>query len=116
MKRIAVRALLGTSLLLCLARLGDARIQAGPATPTPCCDLVAQALKDYSSLKVGGMRSDLDRYFRESGGASIGNQIVYVYKKCPYIHLTVTFASLTNTPSDVIAGLSKLSIDYEAKD
>lgn len=116
MKQFATRVLPGAVLLLCLASMGGSRVEAGPAASSPCCNLVAQSLKDYSSIKAGGKRSDLELFFRESAGMSFGNPVVYVYKKCPYIQVTVTFTSPKNSPADVIAAISKLSIDYEAKD
>jgi hypothetical protein len=116
MKRLSMSVCLVTFLLLSAIAPGSKQAKADQNAENSCCDLVAQALKDYASIKEGSKRSDLERYFSQSGGLSSVNEEVYVYKKCRYIRLTVTFASGTNAPADVISALSKLPIDYEATD
>ena len=83
------------------------------------CSFIAQVLKDYSTLKVGSKRSDVERFFTEEAGPSFGDQVPYVYKKCHYITLMVTYAAQkagSKSASDIVNSLSKLSIGYELKD
>ncbi|MGB6192160.1 MAG: hypothetical protein WBF42_06820, partial [Terracidiphilus sp.] len=81
MKRSAIFSFAIVVLLLGMVMaVGVRAARAGGPVNGSCCDLVTQALKDYSSIKVGSKRSDLERYFRESGGLSFGSQEVYVYR------------------------------------
>lgn len=89
-------------------------------TIASCCSVVAQALKDYSELKVGATRAEVERTFVEGSGMSFGGETVYVYKDCHFITMTVTYrptaGDTSGAKSDIITTISKMSIGDEAKD
>lgn len=92
-------------------------LDAAPVPTSSCCNLIEQALKDVSAIHAGSQRSDVERSFTEAGGLSFGQETVYVYKKCHYIKMSVTYRKGTSSlPTDVVATVSPLSIGYEAKD
>jgi hypothetical protein len=93
--------------------------EAVPPPGNACCNLVEQALKDVSVIRVGSKRADVERNFIESGGASFGTELLYEYKKCHYIKVSVTFTYVngaSESSADVVNKISQLSIDYDVKD
>lgn len=118
MIRTTVRSVAVTFLLFGLTNAHNTA-GAAPSPSNSCCNLVEQALKDFSAIRVGSKRADVERSFTESGGMSFGNQTVYVYKKCHYIKASITFTYAktgAHSPVDVVNAVSELLIDYEAKD
>ena len=105
-------------LTVCSA-LPPARSQTKPSTA--CCDVVKHALQDAQQIKVGMFRKDVERYFARGGGMVFRNHTVYVYPECDYIKLEVNFsfdAAVQDalSPKDVVTSVSKLAIDYPARD
>lgn len=86
------------------------------------CSSIESALKDAQNLKVGMTRKDIESHnFVIAGGATFRDHAAYVYKGCEYIKLEVDFKPDPTierdvSPRDIIAGLSKLTLDYPAKD
>jgi len=86
------------------------------------CSAVESALKDAQNLKVGMTRKDIESHnFVIAGGATFRDHTAYVYKGCEYIRLEVDFKPDPTierdvSRKDVITGLSKLTLDYPAKD
>lgn len=50
-----------------------------------------QVLKDVSSIQSGMTRTELLRIFTTEGGLSTRDEQRYVYRRCPYIKVMVTF-------------------------
>jgi len=66
-----------------------------------------QTLSSIQAIKPGMSRADLERLFQPDGGTHGKNLVVYVYRVCPYIKVSVTFADdSTGSPRDKIASIS----------
>lgn len=91
-----------------------------PSTDTRSCGIVTQAMSDYFSLKPGSLRKEVEGTFELDGGAQFALTSRYVYKKCPYIHIDIEFkqpnTSGRSSPDDTIVSVSKLYLQYPAKD
>jgi hypothetical protein len=80
-----------------------------------------EALTQLQNVRVGMHRLDIERSFTQDGGMAFRDRTVYVFKKCPYIKVEVVFASDPAvegrfSPNDEVVSISKLFIDYPAKD
>jgi mannosyltransferase OCH1-like enzyme len=85
------------------------------------CRSMEQALRDYRELKVGASRQDVAKYFVPDGGMQFPAKTRYVYPSCEYLHVDVEFelikpAEVAFLPEDKVIGVSKLYVDYPAKD
>ena len=85
------------------------------------CPLIKQALKDYSQLKVGSTRADVEKYFVQDGGAQFPDATRYVYPQFKYLHVDVDFAhsgpaDRLFSPADTVTRVSKMYVEYPAKD
>ena len=89
---------------------------------TGSCEIVTDALRSYSNLKTGMTRRELEQDFTAEGSFSMRSEGVYVYRRCRNIKVTVDFEfdlnakNVVTAPSDTIKKLSKLYLDYEARD
>ncbi len=88
------------------------------ATPSPEDDAhtkwIAETLKEMETIKVGMTRKDLLVVFTTEGGISTRIQRTFVFRKCPYIKVDVTFrvqevndALSADEKTDVITSISK---------
>jgi hypothetical protein len=91
--------------------------------PKDHSEWVAKSLKEMQTIKVGMMRSDLLRLFKEEGGISNRAWRRYVYRECRYIKVDVEFElveepqdKLTQHPSDKIAKISKPFLEWSIAD
>ena len=77
-------------------------------------------MADYSILKAGSSRKEVDKNFELDGGLQFTFQNRYVYKKCAYIHVDIEFkrqsSSSEKAPADTVVTVSKLYLEYPAKD
>ncbi len=85
------------------------------------CGVVRQALHDYGQIKVGTTRADLTKDFIPEGGMQFPTQTRYIYARCQYLHIEVDFelakpSSIGFSPEDKITHVSKLYVEYPAKD
>ena len=85
------------------------------------CGLIKQALADYQHVKVGATRAEVGRYFVPDGGAQFPSRTRYIYPRCNYLHVDVEFeltkpTEVSSSPEDKVVGVSKLYIEYPAKD
>ena len=95
-----------------------------PAQSRPGCSAcgeIAQALEDFLHLKAGMTRRDAERYFALDGGMNWRGQTRYVYKKCDFVKVEITFEedpSVQNdfSQKDKITRLSKLFLEFPSKD
>lgn len=95
-----------------------------PAQSLPACSpcgQVEQALEDSTRLKAGMTRRDAERYFALDGGMNFRGQTRYVYKKCDFVKVEITFEedpSVQNdfSQKDKITNLSKLFLEFPSKD
>jgi hypothetical protein len=87
-----------------------------------------QVLKDVSSVQSGMTRAELLRVFTTEGGLSTRDEQRYVYRRCPYIKVMVTFrrpadadddwggAPEEERAGDIIQSISKPFLDYPIMD
>lgn len=88
-----------------------------PAT----CALMEQALKDYQQLKDAKTRRDVEKYMVPDGGMQFPARTRYLYTKCEYLHVDVEFelvkpAEIVSLPDDKVIRVSKIYVEYPAKD
>jgi hypothetical protein len=109
------------ALILALLVFGIPSLQAQPERNCSACAQIQQALEDFGHLKSGMNRQDVERHFILDGGMNFRGQSYYVYQKCDFIRIEVTFeldASVQNgfSPRDRITKLSKLYLGFPARD
>jgi hypothetical protein len=87
-----------------------------------------QVLKDVSSVQSGMTRAELLRIFTTEGGLSTRDEQRYVYRRCPYIKVMVTFRRPTDADDDwggapeeeragdIIQSISKPFLEYSIAD
>jgi len=85
------------------------------------CPLIEQALKDYQQVRVAPTRREVARYFVPDGGMQFPARTRYAYQKCKYIHVDVEFellkpGEISSLPDDKVINVSKLYVEYPAKD
>ncbi len=64
-------------------------------------------------------RSAVENRFIEAGGLSFGNETSYIYRKCSYIALKITFKPVMagqKSGLDQVESVGILTIKYEARD
>ncbi|MGC0773543.1 MAG: hypothetical protein WA817_20785 [Candidatus Acidiferrum sp.] len=109
------------AVVVLLAVLPAAQHKSAQANPEPGCQLVEQALQNYKQLKVGLSRSDAIKYFVPDGGMQFPSSARYVDPRCTYLHVDVEFKltkpdAISPSPDDKIKSISKIYVDYPAKD
>ena len=79
---------------------------------------VGEILQQTQQIKVGGNRSDLEKFFRVAGGLSFGKTLRYESRACPYVKIDVVFDAPTSErkPVDTITSISKPYLDIIAYD
>jgi hypothetical protein len=82
---------------------------------------IAGVIQAVQTIKPGMTRGDLQRLFEEEGGLSSRKQRKYVYKRCPYIKVDVTFAPVDQDPynekaADKITRISQPYLEYTIMD
>ncbi len=82
---------------------------------------VATVIRLVDDLRTGKTRADILKYFTTEGSLSSRDQNHYVYKRCPYIKIDVTFArdtrdSMKESATDRIATISKPYLEFLAVD
>ena len=87
-----------------------------------------QVLKDVSSIQAGMSRQDLLRIFTTEGGLFTRDEQRYVYRRCPYIKVSVNFrrpadadddwggAPEAEWSGDIIQSISKPFLEYTISD
>src|ERR1700675_3880157 len=85
------------------------------------CQQLRQAPQKYRQLKVGLPRSDATTYFEPDGGMQFPSSARYVDPRCKYLHVDVEFElakpdAISPSPDDRIKSISKLYVEYPAKD
>lgn len=103
-----------------------ALLGAGPrqdrASGPSSCAVVQQALSDYQHIKAGASRRDVEKFFVLDGGLQFRNSTTYAYPKCNYIKLEIDFSPAPSgtpvllSPDDTVTKVSKLFVEYPAKD
>lgn len=80
----------------------------------------AASLKEMETIKVGMSRKDLLAVFATEGGLSTRLKRTFVFRKCPFIKVDVTFAAQTETETnesaDIIASISKPYLQFAVLD
>lgn len=110
-----------SAVVVLLAVLSAAEHKSAQANPEPRCQLVEQGLQNYQQLKVGLSRSDAIRYFVPDGGMQFPSSGRFVDPTCSYLHADIEFKltkpdAILPSPDDKIMSISKLYVEYPAKD
>ncbi len=110
-----------SAIVLLLAVVSTTERKSVQANPETGCQLVQQALQNYQQLKVGLSRSDAIRYFVPDGGMQFPSSGRYVDPSCRYLHVDIEFKlakpdAILPSPDDKIMSISKLYVEYPAKD
>lgn len=107
------------TVLLCLAVVVVAFAQTQDDKKPPGCGLVRGALYDALYLKPGMTRADIERNFITDGGAMRMTDGRYLYRRCHYIKIDVTFTLVrpkTISPEDTIVSVSKPYLEQPIAD
>jgi hypothetical protein len=86
------------------------------------CVEIRQALDDYLQIKVGMTRREVEKQFKEDGGMQVRGQTRYVYKKCAYVQVEISFKladsrkTVESSPDDIVTKVSKPYLAYMAVD
>ncbi len=87
------------------------------------CKVVTEGLSAANELRIGMLRSDLEKNFEPDGGISFPRSGTYTYKKCAYIKLDVEFDALKFdknmtgfSKKDPITRISKPYLAYPSRD
>lgn len=84
------------------------------------CQFLKQVLNDYQHVRIGSTRRDVERYFTLGGGGQFPSKARYVHPKCNYLHVEVGFELLKpeegSSPEDKVVEVSRLYVEYPAKD
>jgi hypothetical protein len=112
--------ILFASFFICLVITGAAIFvkTSNAQAKTSDCACVADALKDAQKLKAGSTRKEALENFMEEGGISTVTTRSYVYRKCPYIKIALTFDAVDKSKSprenseDKIATISRPYLEY----
>ena len=97
------------------------RPKASQNVDRPSCSVIEQGLRDYEQLKSAHNRREVLKHFTPEGGMQFPANTRYVDPKCEYLHVDVQFelikpAEVAALPDDKVIGVSKLYVDYPAKD
>lgn len=92
-----------------------------PSDQDAACVLLGQALSDYQRVRGAKTRAEVVKYFTPDGGAQFPSKARYVHPRCGYVHLDVEFELLKPDqikllPDDRVISISKLYLEYPAKD
>jgi hypothetical protein len=93
------------------------------ATDGECssCAIAEQALHDLESIKVGMRRADVERFFIRAGGMTFRDRTDYVYQKCEYLKIQVSFTADPAvqrglSSADTITDVSQLAVAHPSRD
>ena len=108
--------------LFTVGSMGNSTQRSGNATREQN-QWIANALQEIQSVQVNMKRRDLNRVFTTEGGLSTRLSRNYVYRKSPYIKVSVQFqaAKGSESPSresddDKIISISKPYLEYPVSD
>jgi len=98
-----------------------ANLPAQSPSGCPACGQVEKALEDFGHLKAGMLRRDAEQYFVLDGGMNFRGQTRYVYGRCEFIQVEISFEEDPDvkndfSPKDKIASLSTLFLAFPSKD
>ena len=88
---------------------------------TSSCGVVEQALSAAKQIAAGKHRSDVERLFERDGGMQFPSTTRYSYSQCRLLHIDVEFDTKKNaerlfSPDDTVVSVSRLYVEYQAKD
>jgi hypothetical protein len=111
--------------LILVCSFASATHPASRQNPSPSvgqCAEIKQALDDSLQIKPGMARREVERQFKEEGGAQTRQQTRYIYKKCIYIQIEISFNlavprdSFDFSPNDTVSKVSKAYLAYPTVD
>jgi hypothetical protein len=96
-------------------------IRGSQAQNSPSCVDVKRALVDHGRIRAGVARREVEKYFVQDGGLQFPGTTRYVYTRCRYLHVDIDFEAKASagqlfSPDDVVTKVSKLYVDYSARD
>jgi len=82
---------------------------------------LSRALSASRHITVGKQQKDAEKYFERDEGLQFPSTTRYTYAHCRLRHLDVEFDATKNaevafSPDDTAKSVSKLYVEYEAKD
>lgn len=86
------------------------------------CTVVKEALDDSLHIKVGMTRREVEKYFSPDGGLQSFSTTRYVYLKCEFINVNVSFKSavrgsrISGSPDDIVESVTKPYLEYPVAD
>ena len=86
------------------------------------CTVVKEALDDSLHIKVGMTRREVEKYFSPDGGLQSFSTTRYVYLKCEFIKVNISFKSALRgkqnlrSPDDIVENVSKPYLEYPVTD
>jgi hypothetical protein len=120
-----VKCLIFALVLSALALLSSAK-QSGGQQSNPqdqAENLIKEAISIAGNLKEGSIRSEVERDFVLDGGIQSRGASRYMFKKCRFIKIDVTFSKDENSgtwidgsPNDKVISVSKPYLEYPVMD
>ena len=85
------------------------------------CGVLESAIHDYERIKPGATRSDVEKLFIRDGGLQFIEKSRYTYRGCRFLHVDVDYklqemSGHKTSPDDLVDAVSRLYVDYPAKD
>jgi len=85
------------------------------------CELLTPVMKDYERIKPGLSREQLEKFLRRDGGLQFRSATRYVFPACNLLRVDVEFTlngepARLFAPDDVVEEISKIYVEYPAKD
>lgn len=85
------------------------------------CAVIERALRDYQQIRSSNTRREVEKYFRRDGGLQFPAKSRYVLPECDYIHVDIEFdlvkpEQISFKPEDKVISISKLYLEYPARD
>ncbi len=86
---------------------------------------VQKCLKDFSQLKPGMKRSEIEKMFPQDGGLSTAGEVRFVHPECPCVKVAVEFSfqrdekdqgRVVRSPEDPVITVSKPYLEYAIAD
>jgi hypothetical protein len=118
-----MRFLSGPLLMACLLLTsgGPEKYAKSNQADTSQCGVITRALSDYSRIRVGAQRKDVERYFERDGGFQSPSGTRYTHPACSYLHLDVEYQVESSgkqafSPDDTVSKVSRLYVQYPGKD
>jgi len=101
--------------------VATSRTQRTPVQGDTGCGVLESAIHDYTQIRTGAKRKDVEKIFIQDGGLQFPGKTRYTYRACHYLHVDVSYkvqeaSAQRLSPDDQVDAVSRLYVDYPAKD